>query len=201
MLQSVSKSYGSTSVLHEISAAFQPARVSALVGPNGAGKTTLLRIIAGLQSPSGGKVDSAAALYFGGGETLPVRGTINGLRRAFSLGPVADGGRRLRNLSRGQLHAVGLDIAFLLARPILLLDEPWSSLEPDARSALNARITEYAHTGAIVLCSSHELDEVGRIADDVAFLRRGQLAVYHREEAGGERFAHAQLLARYRGEI
>ena len=197
-VERIYKSYGSTSVLRDVSAEFLSGRVTALVGPNGAGKTTLLRIIAGLQTATSGNVDGPEALYYGGIDTLPVRGTVNGLRRAFDLPELVGGRRKLNTLSRGQLHSVGLDIAFAIDAPILLLDEPWSSLEPDARFRLNAGLTAYAASGRIVVCSSHELDEVGRVADDVAFLRNGGLTMQRGEALGGERFDHALLLATYR---
>jgi len=140
VLDGIEKSYGSLQVLRGFSGAFDAGSVAALVGPNGAGKTTLLRIAAGLQRADGGTVSGGRVLYYGGFDTLPLRGTVDRFRRALSLPPVAGGGRRMATLSRGELHQVGLDTAFALAPDALLLDEPWTALEPDAREALNESI-------------------------------------------------------------
>lgn len=179
----VHKSYGSQSVLRGFTGSFTAGRIAALVGPNGVGKTTLLRIIAGLQRASAGTIECGSVLYYGGFDTLPVRGTVNQFRRALGLDASLAGGRRLRNLSRGELHQVGLDATFGLSSEVLLLDEPWTALEPDAREALNGRVRAAA-AERIVVCSSHDLDEVARIADDVVFLAAGQ-ALWRRREDGG----------------
>jgi ABC-type multidrug transport system ATPase subunit len=197
--EQVAKSYGGTPVLRELSITFEAGRVAALVGPNGAGKTTMLRIGAGLQFADAGRVDATDVLYYGGFDTLPLRGTIDGLRRALGLGPAPDGRRSLSRLSRGQLHQTGLDIALESNCSTLLLDEPWTSLEPDAREALNERLSAAAAAGRLVLCSSHDLDEVARVADEVAFLRDGVITRVRREELDDPRFDRGMLLQRYRG--
>ena len=115
-----------------------------------------------------------------------MRGRIDDLRRALGLGVTAGGERRLSRLSRGELHAVGLDLAFELASDVLLLDEPWTALEPDAREALNDRLRLFAEQH-VVVCSSHDLDEVARVADDVVFLQDGVARWMRREEAAFDR--------------
>ncbi len=198
-VEAVWKSYGTTEVLRGVSVVFSPGRLTALVGPNGAGKTTLLRIVAGLQHPTRGRVLAHDVLYFGGYDLLPVRGTIVRFRRALGLGDAGADRRALATLSRGQLQQVGLDASLDLAPETLLLDEPWSSLEPDARDRLNERLALFAASGRIVVCSSHELDEVARVADDVAFLRDGAVQSVRRESLGGNRFDRDGLLVRYKG--
>jgi len=194
----VRKSYGAMEVLRGFTATFRAGRVAALVGANGAGKTTLLRIIAGLQFADAGSLSGGRVLFYGGSETLPLRGRVDGLRKALGLpGAVKGGDGVLARLSRGQLHAVGLEIAVDLDPDVLLLDEPWTSLDPDARDRLSARLRETASSGRVVICSTHDLDEVSRIADDVIFLREGQAVVASREDDGA--LDRDRLLAGYRG--
>lgn len=200
VLEAVTKSYGKVVVLRGVDGAFQPGRVGALVGPNGAGKTTLMRIAAGLQRADSGTVRSSEVVYYGGFDTLPVGGTVNRFRRTLGLAPVDElGGRRMSRLSRGQLQRVGLDAAFELERGTLLLDEPWTSLEPDAREDLNGRLVETARPGRVVVVSSHDLDEVARVANDVAFLRDGKAIWKTREEMGPAGFDRSLLLELFRG--
>jgi ABC-type multidrug transport system ATPase subunit len=193
----VRKSYGTTEVLRGFSATFRTGRVAALVGSNGAGKTTLLRIIARLQFPDSGSVSAGRILFYGGFETLPLRGRVNSLRKALGLWTAASGGSAsLGRLSRGQLHAVGLEIALDLDPDVLLLDEPWTALDPEARDRLTARLRQTAANGRVVICSTHDLDEVVRVADDVIYLRDGLAVATSREDATLDR---EQILAGFRG--
>jgi ABC-2 type transport system ATP-binding protein len=189
------KAYGGLAVLKGVSCTFTEGRIAAIVGPNGAGKTTFMRIAAGLQRADKGVVDSRQALYYGGFDTLPRHGRVNDLRRALSLLPVAGGQRKLAVLSRGELQRVGLDAALDLNPRILFLDEPWSALEPDAREELNARLSSTSQQ-RITICSSHDLDEVARQADEVFFLANGVITREARGEQGA--FDRERLLASYR---
>lgn len=199
-MEGVTKSYGDLRVLRGVDGTFRPGRVGALVGPNGAGKTTLLRVVAGLQRADSGVIRAREVAYYGGFDSLPVRGTVNRFRHALGLAPTDElGGRRMSRLSRGQLHRVGLDAAFELGRGTLLLDEPWTSLEPDAREDLNSHLVETARSGRIVVVSSHDLDEVARVANDVAFLRDGKAIWKTREEMGPAGFDRSLLLELFRG--
>lgn len=195
-LDSIRKSYGNHEVLRGFSGSFGPGRIAALVGPNGAGKTTLLRITAGLQHADSGAVQGGKALYYGGFDNVPIKGRINDLRRALGLRSLADGSCRLSRLSRGELHRVGLDLAFELAPDVLLLDEPWTALEPDAREALNEQLRETA-ASRVIICSSHDLDEVARIADDVVFLEDG-IGTWKRRDAEEGAFERDELIRIYR---
>jgi ABC-type multidrug transport system ATPase subunit len=178
---SIAKRYGARVVLDGFTARFESFRVAALVGPNGVGKTTLLRIIAGLQQADAGSMTASRTLYFGGSETLPLHGTVASFLTALGLHAAVTDARRLSTLSKGELQRVGLEASFALSADALLLDEPWTALEPDARGDLNDRIMGAARAGRSVVCSSHDLDEVARVADDVVFIRNGRAVIRRRE--------------------
>jgi ABC-type multidrug transport system ATPase subunit len=192
-MRQVAKSYGRKRVFDAFDGTFEPGKLTALVGPNGAGKTTLMRIAAGLQTADAGEiVRPAPAAYFGGFDTIPVAGSVRTLR--VSLGVSAGDDRRsLSGLSRGELQLVGLEIVLDLAPAILLLDEPWTALEPHVRRELTQRLSGLASQGRIVVCSSHDLDEVLRAADDVVFLNDGK-GVWMRAH---ERVDQAALMAMF----
>ena len=107
----------------------------------------------------------------------------------------------MKGLSRGELQRAGLDVALDLRCRILLLDEPWTALEPDVRDELSSRLRARADEGTTVVVSSHELDEVARVADDIAFLRGGRATMKSREEMGEGGFDRARLMALFREEI
>ncbi|HEX7153598.1 MAG TPA: ATP-binding cassette domain-containing protein [Thermoanaerobaculia bacterium] len=199
-VRGLGKAYGRMPVLSEVTATFRGGRISALVGPNGAGKTTLLRTLAGLQHADAGTIDSPKPiLYYGGFDTLPLHGSENDLRKTLGLPAVPDGKRKLTTLSRGQLHAVGLRAALDLQPAVLLLDEPWTALEPDAREELNQTLVSLAAAGHLIVCSTHDLDEVARIGDDILFLKRGVPPVLRvREEHDCARLDRNELLRLYR---
>jgi ABC-type multidrug transport system ATPase subunit len=192
------KSYGSKEILSGFDGTFAPGRLGALVGPNGAGKTTLLRIAAALQFASSGSVSGEEVLYYGGFDTLPIHGTTADFRRALGLPTGSDGRRPLRTLSRGQLHSVGLEAALDLARHTILLDEPWTALEPDARENLNDRLTRMKSVGHVIVCSTHDLGEVARIADDVVLLKSGSAVWRRREDEPHVQFDRDAILELYR---
>ncbi len=194
ILDRVSRSYGPIKALDGVSCEIRPHRIAALLGPNGAGKTTLMRIAAGLMNADSGTVSADAPVYFGGSESLPGAAPVNALRRALGLQPVDTfGTRQVGRLSRGQQQIVGLDATFDLDRQTILLDEPWTSLDPEARETFNQRLAAEAEKGKVIVCSSHELDEVSRVADDILFLRDGRAIWKTREELAG--FDRDTLLA------
>jgi ABC-type multidrug transport system ATPase subunit len=195
-LSLIRKSYGANEVLRGFSGTFFGGRIAALVGPNGAGKTTLLRIGAGLQHADSGLIRSGRTLYYGGFDLLPVKGSVDQLRRSLGLPPATKGGRKLSRLSRGELHRVGLDIALDLVPDVLLLDEPWTALEPDARDTLNIELRAHA-AKRVIICSSHDLDEVARVADDVVFLAGG-VGIWKRRDEDAAAVDREELIRIYR---
>jgi ABC-type multidrug transport system ATPase subunit len=195
-LSLIRKRYGANEVLRGFSGTFSAGRIAALVGPNGAGKTTLMRIAAGLQRADSGSISGCQTLYYGGFDLLPVKGTVDQLRKSLALSPSPKGDRKLSRLSRGELHLAGLSIALDLCPDVLLLDEPWTALEPDIRDNLNAELRAHAEN-RVIICSSHDLDEVARVADDVIFLADG-VGIWRRRGQGAVAFDRDELIRVYR---
>jgi ABC-2 type transport system ATP-binding protein len=175
--RALSARYGTCEVFHDVAFELRGGQALGVVGPSGAGKTTLLRILAGLIRPSAGdaRLDGreprdaltrAGAAYFAGEATLP------GVVRATGWGtlgtgePVMAERRRLRTLSRGTRQLLGLRT--VLGRQqlrLVVLDEPWEGLDPDAARWLSVMVETKRDRGAAVVLSSHRLHDLSGLCD------------------------------------
>lgn len=206
----LTKSYGSRQVLRDITFDVSRGEVLGFVGPNGAGKTTLLRLAVGLLKPDVGAalLDGEAlpaALrrvkvdYFAGGSTLPPRVSARRWRQLFQGGEDTSDRRRIRLLSRGTRQLVGLQALFAAgatAVDLIVLDEPWEGLDPDAARWLIQSIKARRVGGAALLVSSHRLHELAEVCDRCAFLVDGRITLVDvREGSGGTPTAAALLEA------
>jgi ABC-2 type transport system ATP-binding protein len=184
----LSKAYGSRAVLERLTFAARPGEVVLLVGANGSGKSTTLRVVAGLSAADAGRVlvnghdvhaDATRALsslsylpqsprfherltvaqilaFYGRLRGLPAS-RVDAVAARWSLQPYAHviTGR----LSGGTRQRVALAVLDLPDAPILVLDEPSLSLDPDWRRILQSRLREAAAVGRTVLVATHLLGE------------------------------------------
>jgi ABC-type multidrug transport system ATPase subunit len=156
-----------------------------IIGPNGAGKTTLLRIIAGLIRPDSGWLRLAgeplasgllrtAVGYFAGESTMPPAVRARAWRNLFH--DVDDRGenRQFRLLSRGTRQLLGLRTVLSVSGiRLLVLDEPWEGLDPDASRWLTDTLRARRDAGAALIISSHRLHDLAGVCDRYIFLNRG----------------------------
>lgn len=174
--------YGPREAFHDVSFDLLPGRALGVLGPNGAGKTTLLRLLAGLLSPSAGAVTVAglpfaaglartAIAYFAGEATLPGYVRASEWSALASGEPMFDETRPIRMLSRGTRQLLGLRT--VLARhplDLIVLDEPWEGLDPDAARWLSTTLETKRDKGAAVVLASHYLQDVAGVCDEYLFL-------------------------------
>jgi ABC-2 type transport system ATP-binding protein len=183
------------------------------LGPNGAGKTTAMRSVFGLVALDrgavtwhGAPIDRATRLRFGYMpeerglyprmrvlEQVAYFGRLHGLARAGALGAarrlLADLGLgerladRVQDLSHGNQQRVQLAVALVHEPDLIVLDEPFSGLDPVAAARLAEVLAERARAGAAVLFSSHQLDVVEHLCEDVVIVDRGQVVLSGRVEA------------------
>ncbi len=203
-LDSVNKAFGRHQVLRDISWTVPKGHIVGLLGLNGAGKTSLLRILLGLASPSHGTVEIDGTLltdntpelrervgYVPERPVIPSAFTANRLeavgRRAFpswdanQYSAALDRFRIPRSkpmyvMSQGQRTLTALAFALAHHADLLLLDEPTNGLDPVIRREFLSNLIEESYDeGRTVIVSSHRLEEVQHIAQDIAVLHHGEM--------------------------
>lgn len=177
----VSRRLGGHAALHDVSLTIASGEVLGIVGPNGAGKTTLLRIVAGLLNPSSGSLrrhPPCSVSYFGGERTLPPDVSARQWVALWSRESARDiTRRRLGVLSRGTRQHVGLSVTLTACREgLLILDEPWQGLDPDASRWLSQCLLAQRSMGVAVVLSSHRIHDLADVCDRCLFLIDGRLA-------------------------
>jgi heme exporter protein A len=198
------KYFGDYPALRGASLEVEKGSCVALIGRNGAGKTTLLRILASLSRPSKGEVTilglearSADARrkigYLGHGigvyddlsaiENLTLFGRLAGVPNPAEAAEAAlehVGLRRVkeglaREFSRGMRQRLAIARAFLHNPELLLLDEPFTSLDDRAIAVLQRLLSGARSRGATIVMSTHQIREAMELASDVALLERGRM--------------------------
>ncbi|MBN9465344.1 ATP-binding cassette domain-containing protein [Brevundimonas sp.] len=205
-LDGVSKRYGDFDAVRDLSFQVGKGSICGFLGPNGAGKTSTLRMILGLQPATSGRIDILGApdgrlvrdrigflpeerglykkmtpveaiAFFGALKGLP---TAEGRTRARQMleqqGLGAAQKKKMKELSKGMAQKVQL-IASVVHRPeFVILDEPFSGLDPVNQQGLEAMIRGLAADGATVLFSTHVMQHAERLCDTVVLLARGRKA-------------------------
>ncbi|MGH2463906.1 MAG: ATP-binding cassette domain-containing protein [Candidatus Limnocylindrales bacterium] len=194
----LAKLYGSTVALAGVSVAFAGPGLSLVRGPNGSGKTTLLRILAGLTTPTAGKVtissstDVRPRLAFVGhaghlyGELtalenlelaahLAGRPATDALARLAELDLVAVAGQRCRRLSAGTQRRVALARGLVADPDVLFVDEPFAGVDDMAADLVADCLVEARREGRIVIVASHEMRRSKQVADRIIELVAGRL--------------------------
>jgi ABC-2 type transport system ATP-binding protein len=199
------KSYGSNAVLQGVGFAVPPGSMFGFCGANGAGKTTTMRIAMGLARADAGEVrwrgrplDEAGRRRVGYmpeerglypkmkvGEQITYFARLHGLDAAAAarasaewvdrLGLAERRGDRVEKLSLGNQQRVQLAAALVSRPEVLILDEPFSGLDPVGVDSLAEALLERCRAGVPVLFSSHQLDLVERLCDSVGILARGRM--------------------------
>ena len=203
-IENLSKRYGGTTAVDGITFTARPGSVTGFLGPNGAGKSTAMRMMTGLTTPTGGQalilgrtyrelpnpgrqvgvMLDASAQHPGrtGREVLRLAALQLGVepsRVGASLELVgltpAEAKRRVRDYSLGMRQRLGIAGALIGDPQVLILDEPANGLDPQGIHWMRALLRGFADQGGTVLLSSHLLNEVQIIADDLVMIGRGRI--------------------------
>jgi ABC-2 type transport system ATP-binding protein len=204
-LEGLTRRYGDLVALEDLTFSVAPGRMRGFVGPNGAGKTTAMRIVLGVLEPDAGRVrwngddvDAATRARFGYmpeerglyqkmrvRDQLVYFARLHGMAAADAasaadrwierLGLAERAGDRVEALSLGNQQRVQLGIALVHEPEVLVLDEPFSGLDPVGVDVMSGVLRERADAGVPVMFSSHQLELVERLCEDVAIVNRGRL--------------------------
>jgi ABC-2 type transport system ATP-binding protein len=203
-IRDVGHSFGDRVALDGVSFDVVPGVITGLLGPNGAGKTTLLRILLGVLSPDHGQVryggrpvdeedrrrwgymPQERGLYPGmpAGDQVVHFGRLHGLSKGDAtskarvlldeLGLQDRWGDRTDKLSGGMQQRLQLATALVHDPDVIVLDEPFAGLDPVAVVSLSETLRQRARIGRTVLFSSHQLDLVQDLCEDIAMVDRGR---------------------------
>ncbi len=202
-IRGVTKGFGGTLAVHDVTFEVPSGEVTGFLGPNGAGKTTTLRVLLGLARPDAGRALIDGIRYADLPSPRRVVGAVidsmgfhpgrtgrNHLRvitraagipvdrvdEVLALVELSDAGnRRVGGYSQGMRQRLALATALLGDPPVLVLDEPTNGLDPAGMAWLRQLLTEWAAQGRTVLFSSHVLSEVEMVADRLVIIDRGRV--------------------------
>ncbi|MGR3765158.1 ABC transporter ATP-binding protein [Rossellomorea sp. NS-SX7] len=199
--QEVTKKYGHGTALQNTTIQFDKGKIYGLLGPNGSGKSTTLKMIAGLVIPSSGTVtvnehkvtrkiaDKVAYLteldmFY---EAFTVEGMISfyasqfsdfDLNKAYDLIGFMDldKNKKIKHLSKGNRGRLKLILTLSRNTEVLLLDEPFSGLDPMVRDSIVKSLISYVDFGnQTVIIATHEIDEIEAILDEAYIIHNGKI--------------------------
>jgi len=221
-IKNVEKSLADNIVIHDLSFSVKGGETFGLLGPNGAGKTTMMRMIMNIIKPDFGEIlynsqarDTLKALHFGylpeeRGlypkstvlEMLVYFGTLNNLDRRKAeveairyldrLGLVEYTDVSVNKLSKGMQQKVQFIAAFLHDPDVLILDEPFSGLDPINQIVLRDILSEYKEAKKILIISTHQMEIAEKMCDHIVLMNNGEVVLdgemteikrNHREDA------------------
>lgn len=202
-LRAVDVARGGRSILADVSFAVNPGERWAVIGPNGAGKSSLLEVVVGARRASRGAslgrgrvladlAGRARLMAWVADDAVPTPEVrVEALLREAARRGRADEARersirarlglsallrtRAGELSRGEVRRLALAEALLLARPLVVLDEPFGAFDPLQLREVLALLADEAAAGAAFLVSVHQLSDAEKFADHVLLLHRGRV--------------------------
>ena len=197
----IEKSYGKKKILHDISFSIEKGQIKALVGPNGSGKTTLMNTMTNLLKRDGGQVlvdgkefkDEKIFNHISFfkdekilDENLYGMDYLNYIKNVYKrtkddvdrvikeIGIESFVKSKTGSYSLGMKKKLMLAMDFLPQRDIILLDEPLSGLDPTSVIKMMALIKKKAKDGQGILISSHSLNDIDEITNNILFLKDGK---------------------------
>ena len=222
VVEELTKRYGSFTAVDHVSFTVEPGSVTGFLGPNGAGKSTAMRMMCGLTPPTAGRATvlgrpysqipnpgrqvgvllDASAQHAGrtGREVLKLGAMVMGLKDArvdqllevVGLTP-DEAKRRVGNYSLGMRQRLGIAHALLGDPSVLILDEPANGLDSAGIHWMRGLLRGFAERGGTVFLSSHLLNEVEIIADQLLVIGRGKIVA---EGSKQELVSQAGILVR-----
>lgn len=207
-LYNINKAFGAVKVVDDVSFAVQAGEIFGLLGPNGAGKTTTIRCILGIMYPDSGRIDfsfgSGSHVVRSSIGYLPEeRGLYKDVRvmdlllylanlRGYSLPKARQRAQsylakfglegrekaKIEELSKGMAQKVQFIAAILHEPKLLILDEPFSGLDPVSQNILKQELRELTAQGTALLLSGHQMNVLEELCDRIFLLNKGRQVLY-----------------------
>jgi ABC-type multidrug transport system ATPase subunit len=226
-VENLRKAFDRHVALHDVSFEVQTGECFALLGPNGSGKTTALKCLAGLVLPSSGRMSINGLDVASNGRAarrmmsylpqqvafpdhLQAREVLEfyaALRRVPAervdrtlelLGCTEFSARFVTELSGGMRQRLAIAVTCLDDVPLLVLDEPTASLDPESAADFRRLLASMKRAGRTIVFATHVLADVEKLADRIAILVNGRLlAVKTLEESGLKQFGCEEIYVRY----
>jgi ABC-2 type transport system ATP-binding protein len=230
-VQNVSKKYAGKTALSNVNLVAGQGKITGLLGPNGAGKTSLIRIITRITAPDEGIVllndrlmDSTSSKLIG---YLPEE---RGLYRKMSILDQARyfarlkgmsnrdcdaainlwfdrlemtgwKNKKLEELSKGMQQKVQFAITVLHQPRLIILDEPFTGFDPLNAELIKNEILALKRAGACILLSTHRMESVEELCDEIALINQGEVILNGQVEEVRQRFNKSEYVFRYNGEL
>jgi ABC-2 type transport system ATP-binding protein len=224
------KTFTTVNAVNDVSFQVEAGRVFGLLGPNGAGKTTIIRMILNIIRPDSGNVYfngnpySAAVQnaigylpeerglyrknklmhviqYFAGLKGVPAR---DAKRRAefwlerFDLAAYAY--NKIEELSKGNQQKVQFIISILHSPDYIVLDEPFSGLDPVNQILLKDIIDEFRAEGKTLIFSTHQMEQAEKMCEDICIINKGRVVLYGRLGEERKKFGANDILLEFEGD-
>ena len=199
VVNSVTKNFGDFTALNQVSISVPKGSIFGLLGPNGAGKTTLIRIINQITMPDSGSVNldgealqpyhikdigylpeerglyksmkvGEQALYLAQLKGLSKREAKTRLKWWFERFEIGDWNKKIQELSKGMAQKIQFVVTVLHQPKLLIFDEPFSGFDPINANLIKEEILRLRSEGATVIFSTHRMESVEEMCDDIALL-------------------------------
>ena len=227
----LTKYYGAHCANNDVSIDVHQGRIFGLLGPNGAGKTTLIRMITGITLPDSGTItlsglDSvdvrrerigylpeerglykkltveAQLRYFAGLKGLDARSATERIGYWLDrMDATGWGTKKIEELSKGMQQKVQFIATILHAPSLLILDEPFSGLDPVNADLLITVTRELQQSGTTIILSTHQMDQVERLCDDIAPINHGRVVLAGEVSEVRSRYESDRIRVRCTGSV
>jgi len=229
-LEGVTKRFNGVAAVDNLDLAFRAGHLTGFLGPNGAGKSTTIRMIMGILLPDSGRILAAGSplgearrdrsgylpeerglyrklkvidhlIFLGALKNLP-RATARrrGMDWLERLGLAARAQDRVEDLSKGMQQKIQFAGALIHDPELVLLDEPFSGLDPLNTELLKEIMIELRNEGRSVIFSTHMMDHAERLCDEIALIHDGRLVLSGSTADLRASFGRSHLRVRYAGD-
>ncbi len=172
------KRFGDYTALNSVSFEIPQAKIFGLLGPNGAGKTTLIRIINQITLPDAGEIIfDGKPIKPSDVEFIGYLPEERGLYKKMKVGDQAWWNKKVEELSKGMAQKVQFITTVVHKPSLLILDEPFSGFDPVNTMLIRNEILSLRDAGATIVLSTHNMESVEELCDDIALINKSRLVV------------------------